>query len=77
MSYTEHCNSAFCKRSLVDASLLSCSHNSVSRNQTQDKFGHNLTALGKKHGSDRSQVKKDNREEKSMQCLRISFSVML
>lgn len=59
MNYTEHCSSSFCKGPLVGASPLTCSHNSVCKNQTEDKFGHKLIALGKKHGSDRSQMKKD------------------
>lgn len=65
MNYTEHCNSAFFKGPLLRASLLSCSHNSVHKNQTQGKFGHNLIALGKKHGSDRSQMKKYKRGKKN------------
>lgn len=79
MNYTEHCSSAFCKGPLVGTSPLTCSHNSVCKNQTQDKFGHKLIALGKKHGSDRSQMKKD-KEKKDMQCLKspsIFFSVIL
>lgn len=80
MNYIEHGNSAFCKGPLVHSSFLRFPHNSVAKSQTQDKWGHNLIAIGKKHGSGRSHMKKGKREEQifsASESPSVFFSVML